>query len=260
MSSKSRKSVSESLETDEFTLPYLPYLLQDLWALGSSVEDIIHLLQSLNLPRGETNVLDLGCGKGAVSIQVAEKLGFKVTGIDAMEPFIAEAKHRANELQVSHLCKFLVEDIFDYASAVHNFDIVILASLGGIFKTNKNTISVLRSQVKSNGYILIDDGYLKTKSSVNRKGYAHYKDYQETVNDLLSFKDQLIEEVNTTEKSIRINYEYLSSIEKRAAELMIRNNEIKSRIEKYIKLQREECDFLKEEVEGAVWLIRKRND
>jgi 2-polyprenyl-3-methyl-5-hydroxy-6-metoxy-1,4-benzoquinol methylase len=67
-------------------LPYIPYLLQDLWALGSSVEIILKVIKELELPKS-AKVLDLGCGKGAVSIQIASRFGFHVTGIDAMEHF-----------------------------------------------------------------------------------------------------------------------------------------------------------------------------
>lgn len=43
-------SVAASLEVDQRLLPYLPYLLQDLWALGSAIEQIIALVGSLGLP------------------------------------------------------------------------------------------------------------------------------------------------------------------------------------------------------------------
>lgn len=71
MSEQSNKSIANSLETNERLLSYLPFLLQDLWALGSSIEEIIKLVGDLKLLSGQTKVLDLGCGKEAVSIQIA---------------------------------------------------------------------------------------------------------------------------------------------------------------------------------------------
>ena len=68
MDKKTEISVSNSLETVPDFLPYLPELLVDLWALGSSPQSIIGLLSPLPLSSTETRVLDLGCGKGAVII------------------------------------------------------------------------------------------------------------------------------------------------------------------------------------------------
>ncbi|MFC1542150.1 SAM-dependent methyltransferase, partial [Candidatus Latescibacterota bacterium] len=156
MSERSKQSVADSLEVDKHLLPYMPFLLQDLWALGSSVEYIIDIAGSLNLSPGLTKVLDLGCGKGAVLIQLASQYGFKVTGIDFMESFLEDAHKKAIEYNVSHLCEFINQDIIEYVSDEHEYDIVILASLGGIFGSFKNTIAHLRTQVRSGRYMLID--------------------------------------------------------------------------------------------------------
>ena len=88
MSDCTRQSVADSLESEIKLLPYMPYLLQDLWALGSSVDQILDLFSTLPLSYGAAKVLDLGCGKGAVSVQIASKFGFEVVGIDAMPEFL----------------------------------------------------------------------------------------------------------------------------------------------------------------------------
>ena len=84
----------------------------------------------------------------------------------------------------------------------HNFDVVILAALGGIFGSNKDTIKKLRTQVRAGGYIVIDDGYLKTREFFSRKGYAHYQNYKKTVENLTSYNDRLLNEISTTEGDI----------------------------------------------------------
>ncbi len=90
MSDRTEQSIANSLELDKHLLPYMPFLLQDLWALGSSIDYIKDIIGFLNLPRDYPNVLDLGCRKGAVSIQIASQFGFRVTGIDVMEAFLEE--------------------------------------------------------------------------------------------------------------------------------------------------------------------------
>ena len=152
MSENTKQSISDSLEVDPLLLPHIPFLLQDLWALGSSIDLIIDVLRPLNLDSGQTAVLDLGCGKGAVSVQLALQFGFHVFGIDAMLPFLDDATKKARSYNVSHLCEFTHQDINQYILTDHQFNIIIFASLGGLLGTFQETIGKLRHQVGHGGY------------------------------------------------------------------------------------------------------------
>jgi len=145
MNDNSKKSVANSLEAEEKLIPYMSYLLQDLWALGSSADQILDLIGTLHFPSDTVNILDLGCGKGAVFVQIASRFGFNVVGVDLMAEFLKEAQKKSNEFQVSDLCTFVEQDILNYVKNEKNFDAVILASLGGIFGNNKNTVEKLRT-------------------------------------------------------------------------------------------------------------------
>ena len=257
MKSESKKTIAASLETEETLLPYMPYLLQDLWGLGSSVEQIVQIFESLTFPSNKITVLDLGCGKGAVSVNLAAKWGFNVTGVDAMPEFIDDAIKYSQKYKVENKCNFVVDDILSFTKKNHNFDAVILASLGGIFGSNNKTIKVLRKQIKTCGIMIIDDGYLKNKSHSNRKGYELYHDYETTKNELISSGDKIIEEVSTTEFSKILNDEYLRAISKRYKELCEKYPKIKDCLSQYINQQKEECEFLNSELEGIIWVIQK---
>jgi 2-polyprenyl-3-methyl-5-hydroxy-6-metoxy-1,4-benzoquinol methylase len=257
MNDDSQKSVADSLETEINLLPYMPYLLQDLWAMGCSADQILGLISNLNLPANSINVLDLGCGKGALSVQIAAKFGFKVTGVDAMPEFLKTAEEKADDYKVTSLCNFIKEDILNYVTGNHDFNIVILAALGGIFGNNKCTIEKLRTQVSPGGYIIIDDGYLKKRNTLNRKGYAYCRNYENTVKEFTFFNDSLISEISTAEFSKKINTEYLEEIEKRCAELITQHPQMKNDLKNYLDLQREECEILNNEIEGMIWLLQK---
>ncbi|MEN8194738.1 MAG: class I SAM-dependent methyltransferase, partial [Bacteroidota bacterium] len=233
------------------------YLLQDLWALGSSVDQIIDAVDTFNLHTPSVKILDLGCGKGALSVRLASKYRLKVVGIDAIPEFLDYAIEKAVEYNVSHLCEFIEDDILEFTSVEHDFDIVILASLGGIFGSLKDTIERLRSQVNQNGYVIIDDGFLKNKDILNRKGYSHYCNYKNSIKELMSFNDILIEEINTNEVSKEINHEYLEVIEKRSKELIDKHPELEKDLNEYIQLQKEECEIIETEIEGTIWVLRK---
>lgn len=247
------------MEIQKKLLPFLPYLIQDLWIMGSSIDQILSGIESLVLP-ANTNVLDLCCGKGGVSVQVAKKFGYKVTGVDAMAVFLDIAQKKSDEYRVSHLCEFVEQDVNEYVKNLHNFDLVILAAAGAVLGNIKQTIDILRSQIKNGGYIFIDDGYLRDESKViNRKGYEYCLNYQDTKNALLGYGDRMIVEINTSEVSKNINYEYHKLIEKRGAELILQYPEMEANIRKYIANQAEECDILDKEIEGMLWILQKSN-
>jgi ubiquinone/menaquinone biosynthesis C-methylase UbiE len=257
MNDKPQQSVANSLEAEKNLLPYMPYLLQDLWALGSSVNQIIDLIGTLPLSSDSAEVLDLGCGKGAVSIRVASKFRFDVVGVDAMPEFLKDAERKSSEYQVSNLCSFIERDILTYVTNDHNFDIVILASLGGIFGSNKKTIANLRTQVRPGGYMIIDDGYLKKREVLSRKRYEHYRNYEKTVQEFTCFNDRLFTEISTTEVSRKINDEYLKVIENRHIKLISQYPELEKDLKNFLDLQREECDILNNELEGMIWVLKK---
>ncbi len=258
MRAKTKKSISDSLETKPSLLSHMPFLLQDLWALGGSLPHIISAVSALKIASPKTRVLDLGCGKGAVAIQIASKFGFYITGIDTMKPFLRDAQLKAAEYGVSHLCEFVRQDILEYVSRKHDFDMVILASLGGIFGSFRNTVTKLRRQVKSGGYMMIDDGYVKQDPLLLRKGYNHYKIHEETLEELTAFGDYLVTEINTRDFSEKINAEYLKVIEKRGKELMKSYPELQSDLSDYIRTQVEEYAFINEYIEGALWVLQKK--
>ena len=92
---------------------------------------------------------------------------------------------------------------------------------------------------------------------MNRKGYKHYRNHKETVEELTIFNDSLLSEIRTTEVSLKINNEYLEIIENRGLELIDQYPELESDLNNYLDLQREECDILKSELEGMIWVLEK---
>ena len=249
--------MADSLEVNRRLLPHIPFLLQDLWVLGSSVDQIIEVVGSLKSLSPLKKILDIGCGKGAVTIQLAVRYGFQTVGIDAMTSFLEDAEKKASEHNVSHLCQFINQDIHDYVSNDHDYDLVILAALGGILGSFQNTIAKMRTQVHSGGFMIIDDGYLKKHNHLDRKGYGHYKNYDDTVQELTFFGDQIINQIDTSEVSKNINREYLDLIKRRGDELILKHSEFEKDINDYIRLQEEECDVLDNEIKGELWVIRK---
>ena len=116
-------------------------------------QDFINKLVSYLKPPEESLMLDIGCGRGRHSIQLATK-GFDVTGIDLSEEGIRIAKEKEND----HLHFFLHDmrlpfwiNYFDYA---FNF-----FTSFGYFNTRRehnNAIRTISESLKPGGVFVID--------------------------------------------------------------------------------------------------------
>ena len=89
-------------------------------------EELEYLLELAEIDKDE-KVLDLPCGVGRHAIPLAEK-GYKVTAVDLTEPYIEEAKERANEAGVD--IEFEVQDVRDYSGGTYDVILNLWNSFG----------------------------------------------------------------------------------------------------------------------------------
>lgn len=71
------------------------------------------------------NVLDLGCGKGAISVKLAADLKCNCYGIDAIFEFIESTNEKTKEYDLSTLCQFEFGSIRAKIEELDKFDIII---------------------------------------------------------------------------------------------------------------------------------------
>ena len=254
------KSIEESVVTaidgsESELFPYLPYILQDIWEIGASPEVIIDLVQKHAKEHSKLKVLDLGCGKGAVSIKLAEKINCNCYGIDAIKEFINEANAKAIEYKVDSLCKFEVSDIRIKVQELSNFDVIILGAIGSVFGDYYSTLTTISKCLNQNGIIIIDDGYIENDSD-----YTHPLMQKKGI-ILKQIKDsgmQFIDEIIIKEEEIKDSDDYIfENLKKRCNELIEKHPDKSRLFENYIKKQEEENDVLETKVVCSTMVIRK---
>ncbi|NLL06942.1 MAG: class I SAM-dependent methyltransferase [Clostridiaceae bacterium] len=250
--SKVEEKLAKSLTAESTDLiPYLPYLLQDLWQLGSSPRDILNMLIKHVRVSEKMKVLDLACGKGAVSVYLAKALGCSIKGIDLIAEFIDFADIKAHEYGVKKFCDFTVGDINEAVKVEKGYDIVILGAVGDVLGNPKDTILKLKSTVKNQGYIIIDDAYGNDES--DDKYPTREKWLEIFRNTGVKLIDEMLIEDNELES---INDEQQSFIAKRANELKEKYPDKASLFDSYIRSQLAECDELKNEIAGVTMLLQ----
>lgn len=238
-------------------LPHLPYLLQDLWELGSVPEDIITLLKSIDFASRNNGILDLACGKGAVSVKLSKALNIKTKGIDIIKEFIDYAKMKAKEYNVEELCSFEIEDINLSVQKERNYDCVILGATGNVLGTPEQLLTKLKPIIVKGGYIVLDDAYVDNKNNSLRFEYD-YLTYQQWLN---LFDAQNLTLINKIESDIESQYDLNISntkmIEKRANQLKKIYKDKSCLFDDYVKSQMEETEDLNDSIIGVTWLLQK---
>ncbi|HCC35624.1 MAG TPA: hypothetical protein DEQ02_08335 [Ruminococcaceae bacterium] len=263
MKNETKETLATSLSADTTELlPFLPYLLQDFWELGSDPEVMLRLIKSHVQLSPETRVLDLACGKGAVSVKLAEKLNIRVKGIDILPEFIAYAGQKAAEHNVAGLCEFISGDINEAVKNERDYDIVIYGAASIVLGEPAQMLGKLKSVIRPGGYILIDEGYLPDgvkQSDVKSAGYELLTERQWSelfIEAGLTLIETVSDDDNETPAS-GDSETGMAFITARANELILKYPDKKAFFDGYVRGQQSEYDDIENTIECVTWLLKK---
>ncbi len=250
------ESVCQAMDgTDTGILPFLPYILQDAWELGASPEAVIAMVRKHVKGYPRPRVLDLGCGKGPVSIRLAQEIGCRCLGIDAIPEFIAFAKAKARELGVARLCRFETGDIRERIKALPRFDVIVLGAIGPVFGNTTDTLKTLSPHLEEKGVIIVDDGYIEDDADFADPRILKKRALLRQIRRAgMILADEVIggrEEIKDADDRI------FARLERRCRELMLGHPEKKHLFEGYIRNQIEENNLLENEVVCSLLVIRR---
>lgn len=237
-------------------LPFLPYLLQDLWELGSSPEEMLRLLETCLPIRKDDRVLDLGCGKGAVSVRLAAALGCRCKGVDLMADFIWYAREKAEEYGVGGRCEFAVGDIARAVTEERNYDLVIYGAVGNVLDSREETLKALAGTVRPGGHVLLDDAYLEEDGAEELRFSGEYPTLTRW-RDLFRKAGLTLAAIHTAQGENPGHERDFLCIRRRAEELAAAYPSRRALFERYVQSQQNEYADLEERLVGAVFLLRK---
>ncbi|MCL2528748.1 MAG: class I SAM-dependent methyltransferase [Coriobacteriia bacterium] len=260
ISNETKEKLARSLswETAEL-LPFMPYLLQDFWELGSDPEVMVQLVKKHIAVSQNTRILDVACGKGPVSVRLAQKLGVRVKGIDLMPEFIEYARSQARELAVEDLCEFVLDDINEALKTERDYDCLVFGAVGTeVLGGPAEALRKLKSAVKPGGYILIEEGYIPTdgkRESIrfNRDAYFPLEHW------LTLFKETGLELVETASGHSEENLDKttgVAAITNRANELTREHPDKKELFEAYVKTQQDEYNDIDDSLVCVTWMLK----
>jgi len=250
------KSVVEALDgTDSNLFPFLPYILQDIWELGASPEAVLKLVKKHTINQSNLKVLDLGCGKGAVSIKLAKELNCQCHGIDAINEFIGEAKNKAREFNVEEYCSFESGDIRDRVHDLRGHDIIILGAIGPVLGDYYSTLTKVSKCLNEGGLIIIDDGYIDDGSEYSHPSMLKRSVILKQISDAgMKLADEVI--INKYELQ-KLDEYMLRNIKKRCKELIKIHPDKRNIFVNYVKAQEEENEALETKLICSTMLFGK---
>ncbi len=247
--------IAVSLDADPVLIPILDYLLQDIEILGGDPAQIVAMIRPLKMAGGVRLVLDLGCGKGTVATALAAELGLHVTGIDAFQPFIDEARARAAAMGIGDQCLFEVADMRQLINRLPAFDLVMFIACGRVFGDMQETISALRTFVRPRGFIVISD-LCRVNGVTGAK--RDIPDHEAVAAALTSHGDRIVmEKHGVTQETEEVDAYAVRVLERRARELMRLYPGLHASMWEYIEAQRRDRSAQRGSLVPAVWIVQK---
>ncbi|MCK9305115.1 MAG: class I SAM-dependent methyltransferase [Bacteroidales bacterium] len=252
-----QESVLKTLDSSEKELyRFFSYILQDLWEMGASPEEIISLVKKHSAGFDKLKVLDLGCGKGAVSVKLSKELGCNCYGIDAVPEFVEYARQKAREFNVGNRCKFETGDIRERVKELSGFDIVVLGAIGPVFGDYYDTLTKLSGCINKNGFFIIDDGYINDNSDFS---YPLILKESDLKNQIQKAEMELIDNVIIDSDEQRdVDEIIFKSIKKRCFELIEKYPDKQNIFFEYLKRQESENDIIENVITVAVLVVKKK--
>jgi ubiquinone/menaquinone biosynthesis C-methylase UbiE len=114
------------------------------------------LIELCHVDEGK-HVLDVGCGVGITTCNLARQHGCTVVGVDIREAMINRARERAGRLGVAHLIEFWVADVQDLPFEEALFDAVLSESVASMLENKQRGICEYARVTKPGGYVGLNE-------------------------------------------------------------------------------------------------------
>lgn len=247
------RQIAASLDAPPALAPHIAALFADLSSLGSMPRKTARLLKSAGL-RPRHRVLDLACGKGSVAVELAARIGCRVTALDAFPPFIDAARTLAARRNVSHLCTFRLANLRDPRSLPRRpFDAAVMLGLDPL----AIAAPLLRRIVRPRGLYLIDDCFRDPRYPVAR-AFAHVPTRDDSRRVIQALGDT-VETCHIPTPSVirRLDTRLYRSIRTAARSIQRTNPNLAPALRDFLARHRRAHTLLTGPLRPAIWLIRR---
>ena len=252
---KTNQDFLDSLDLQDKEMEkYIPYVLQDLWELGSIPDYIYQLIDNHVDTNRLKKIIDFGCGKGAVLIYLAKRLNFQGIGIDIVPEFIESANKHSIENSASDRLEFASMNLLGVIDRPEKYDIVIYGYDSGILGDVYTSINRLQNCISDSGYLILEIAFTPD----NKAKIEGLPTETELLEQLDKSGLEAIDKICWEKEKIRkINNKNNILIIKRIEELKKSNPEQTQIFERYMSNQIDECKLIENEMICSTWILSK---
>lgn len=254
-STPSLRGVTDSLGAPAELLGVLDRLFAGVSALGSSPRLVARLLADAGV-KPRHRVLDLGCGKGAVGVQVARRIGCRVVGVDRYGPFIEAARELSRRHGVGGVAGLCRWEVGDMQAARRRFDAAMM--IGG-FSIAKG-VPLLRRFVRPGGVYVIDDAIRNPRHKLGdpHGPYADAPDATETAAIIERTGDRVERRVMLPKAAVQAaSRRIITKLSTPARELGRTHPHLRDLLREYLHSQRESARLLVGPLRPTIWVVRR---
>lgn len=122
---------------------------------AAKMERILDLLP-LN---AQARALDLGCGRGELSLRIIERFRASVIAVDISSHMLSAARERARARGVQDRLRLVEADIGEYHPEAAGFELAVMLGSGGIAGGMAGICRRLAQWTRPGGHILIGEGF-----------------------------------------------------------------------------------------------------
>lgn len=121
----------------------------------TKIERIFDLLRLT----ADARVLDLGCGRGELSVRMIERFRARVTAVDLSSSMLDSARERARSRGALDRLQLVEADIGEYRPEPAAFDLTVMLGGGGISGGVAGICAKLAQWTRQGGHVLIGEGF-----------------------------------------------------------------------------------------------------
>jgi SAM-dependent methyltransferase len=119
-------------------------------------DSTIRALKSIPGLADNVRILDVGCGTGNQTIDLAGVIDGKIVAVDNYQPFLDRLEYNADKLGLSRKIECLIADMFHLSFVKESFDIIW--SEGAVYILGlQNALKQWKKFIKPHGYIVVSD-------------------------------------------------------------------------------------------------------
>jgi len=243
------RSITSSVDAPAALAPVFDELFAGIDALGSMPKATVRELMKAGL-EPDARVLDLACGKGAVAVEVARRIGCRLDGIDACEAFIASARELAGSKGVADRCRFRVGDVATLHKGGYD-----AAMMLGLYPLPEAAL-LLRRLTRKGGVYVIDDCWWDDALADPPNTECFTK--EQSLEIVEAIGDRVERIVTPTPSAVRtLNAHLYAALKANVRRLEHQHSKLRKPLRKFLENQREANRLLGDVLRPALWVIRR---